>query len=157
MKHLPLYLFALISSFSYSQKELSEKDLIGTWKFIELQDENGIKHNEIPMYFQGQKTVEVINRNDYTFFKNGDYRSSNKYSVETGKWVYNEKGNTIALCLRIAENDKYFKHLLQEKIIKKHADGNYYQKPIFLRINSHTKNEMIIADNHPYVLVYKRL
>lgn len=157
MKFIYIILLHILSFISYGQIKISEDDFIGSWKFIELQDENGIKHTEIPMYFQGQKTVEVINRDDYTFFKNGDYRSSNKYSVGSGKWVYNEKDNTIALCLRIAENDKYFKHLLQEKIIKKHADGNYYQKPIFLRINSHTKNEMIIADNHPYVLVYKRL
>lgn len=157
IKYIASVMFSIFSIASYSQVKISQDDFIGSWKFIELQDENGIKHTEIPMYFQGQKTVEVINRDDYTFFKNADYKSSNKYSVGTGKWVYNENDNTIALSLRIAENDKYFKHLLQEKIIKKHSDGNYYQKPIFLRINSSTKNNMIIADNHPYVLIYKRL
>lgn len=157
IKYIASVVFSIFSIASYSQVKISQDDFIGSWKFIELQDENGIKHTEIPMYFQGQKTVEVVNRNDYTFFKNGDYKSSNKYSVRTGKWLYNETDNTIALSLRIPENDKYFKYLLEEKIIKKQADGNYYQKPIFLRINSHIKNEMIIADNHPYVLIYKRL
>lgn len=157
MKFIYLILLYITTFTIYSQNKTSQDDFIGSWKFIELQDENGIKHTEIPMYFQGQKTVEVINRNDYTFFKNGDYRSSNKYSVGTGKWVYNETENTIALSLRIPENDKYFKYLLDEKIIKKYADGNYYQRPIFLRINSLTKNDMIITDNHPYVLIYKRL
>lgn len=157
MKFIYLILLHILSYSSYCQNKISQDDFIGTWKFIELQDENGIKHTEIPMYFQGQKTVEVINRYDYTFFKNGDYRSSNKYSIGSGKWTYNENDNTIALRLRIAENDKYFKYLLDEKIIKKHADGNYYQKSIFIRINSHTKNKMVIADNHSHVLIYKRL
>lgn len=157
MKFTYLILLYIISCTLYSQNKISQDDFIGSWKFIELQDEKGIKHTEIPMYFQGQKTVEVINRDDYTFFKNGDYKSSNKYSVRTGKWVYNETDNTISLSLRIPENDKYFKHLLESQVIKKQADGNYYQKPVFIRINSHTKNEMIIADNHPYVLIYKRL
>jgi len=157
IKYIASVMFSIFSIASYSQVKISQDDFIGSWKFIQLQDENGIKHTEIPMYFQGQKTVEVINRDDYTFFKNGDYKSSNKYSVGTGKWVYNESDNTIALSLRIPENDKYFKHLLESKVIKKQADGNYYQKPIFIRINSHTKNEMIIADNHPYVLIYRKL
>jgi len=157
IKYITAAMFSTFSIASYSQTKISQNDFIGSWKFIELQDENGIKHNEIPMYFQGQKTVEVINRDDYTFFKNGDYKSSNKYSVGTGKWTYNEKDNTIALILRIPENDKYFKHLLESKVIKKQEDGNYYQKPVFITINSHTKNEMTIADNHPYVLIYKRL
>lgn len=154
IKYIASVMFSIFSIASYSQ---SQDDFIGSWKFIELQDENGIKHTEIPMYFQGQKTVEVINRDDYTFFKNGDYKSSNKYSVGSGKWTYNEKDNTIALLLRIPENDKYFKHLLESKVIKKQADGNYYQKPIFLRINNYSKDQMIIADNHPYVFIYKRL
>jgi|SRR5690606_1677122 len=157
MRFIYLILLHTLSFSSYCQNKISQEYFIGSWKFIELQDEKGIKHTDIPMYFQGQKTVEVINRDDYTFFKNGDYKSSNKYSVRTGKWVYNEKDNTIALILRIPENDKYFKHLLESQVIKKQEDGNYYQKPVFIRINSHTKNEMIIADNHPYVLIYKRL
>lgn len=156
MKITYLILLYITSFTIYSQNKISQDDFIGSWKFIELQDENGIKHTEIPMYFQGQKTLEIVNRNDYTFFKNGDYKSSNKYSIGFGKWTYNEKDNTIALSLRIPENDKYFKHLLESKVIKKQADGNYYQQPIFIKINSHTKNEMIIADNHPYVLIYKR-
>lgn len=157
MRFTYLILLHILSFNTYCQNKILQDDFIGSWKFIELQDENGIKHTEIPMYFQGQKTVEVINRDDYIFFKNVDYRSSNKYSVGTGKWVYNETENTIALSLRIPENDKYFKYLLESKVIKKQADGNYYQKPVFIRINSHTKNEMIIADNHSYVLIYKRL
>ena len=156
MKKTLLFFFGLISSFSYSQEEISKEVLIGSWSFIQLQDKNGIKHTEIPMHFQGQKTVEVINRNDYIFFKNGDYKYSNKYSSGGGKWTFNKKNNSIDLSLRILSDDPSFKSLLDYNVISKAQDGYYYQKPTSLRIEGYNKNQLIIADNYPYVLVYKK-
>lgn len=36
---------------SYGQTKISQDDFIGSWKFIELQDENGVKHTQIPMTY----------------------------------------------------------------------------------------------------------
>ncbi len=156
MKQLLLYSFILTSTFSYAQEEISKELLIGSWSFIQLQDKNGIKHTEIPIHFQGQKNVEVINRNDYIFFKNGDYKYSNKYSSGGGKWSFNKKNNTIDLSLRILTEDPSFQTLLDYHAITKSEDGYYYQKPTSLRIEGYSNNELIIADNYPYVLIYKK-
>ncbi|MBA5791738.1 hypothetical protein H1R17_10985 [Flavobacterium sp. xlx-214] len=161
MKYLLLYLSILTSSLAYSQQEISKEVLMGSWKFIQLQDENGVKHTEIPMYFQGEKTVEIINRDDYIFFENGDYKCSNKYSSGGGKWIYNKNknknNNTIDLTLRILSDNPSFQSLLNYNVVSKAQDGYYYQKPISLRIESYSDNQLIIADSYPYVLVYKRL
>lgn len=157
MKNLLLYLSILLSSFSYSQKDFSKDVLIGTWKFIELQDENGIKHTEIPMYFQGEKTVEIINRSDYIFFKNGDYKYSNKYASGGGKWSFNKQNNTIDLSLRILTDNTNFQLYLDYNVISKYEDGYYYQKPTSLYIESYSNDKLIIADNYPYVLIYRKI
>lgn len=157
MKHLLFYLFILLSTFSYSQQDFSKEDFIGTWKFIELQDEKGIKHTEIPMYFQGQETVEVINRSDYIFFKNGDYKYSNKYASGGGKWYINKQNKSIELSLRILTDDPAFQTLLDYHVITKAKDGYYYQEPTVLRIESFKAKQLVIADNYPYVLVYRKI
>lgn len=157
MKPLVLCLITFISSFSYSQKDFSKDVFIGTWKFIQLQDENGIKHTEIPMYFQGEKTVEIINRSDYIFFKNGDYKYSNKYASGGGKWYINKQNKSIELSLRILTDDPAFQTLLDYHVITKAKDGYYYQKPTSLYIESYSNDKLIIADNYPYVLIYRKI
>jgi len=157
MKFIYIILLNILFFPSYGQTKISQDDLIGSWKFIELQDENGVIHTEILSSFQGQETIEVINRNDYIFFKNGDYKYSNKYSYGGGKWTINEHNNTIDLSLRILTNNADFQTLLDYGAITKAIDGYYYQQPTTLRIESYTNNQLIIADNYPYVSVYKKI
>jgi len=127
------------------------------WRFIELQDENGIKHTEIPMYFQEEETVEIINRSDYVFLKNGDYKYSNKYALGGGKWSFNKQNSTIELSLRILTDDPSFETLLDYDVITKAEDGYYYQEPTFLRIESFKADQLVIADKYLYVLIYRKI
>ena len=51
IKYIASVMFSIFSIASYSQVKISQDDFIGSWKFIELQDEKGIKHTEIPMTY----------------------------------------------------------------------------------------------------------
>jgi len=153
MKKILFTLTLLFSGLIYSQKN-SKSDLIGEWSFIHLQDENGIKHTEIPIRFKGKEAVEKINRDSYNFNENGEYVSTNPLNTSKGKWFYDEEKKQINLKLKISPDHKYWESL--KKIVKKEKDGHYYQKPVQKQILYLKKDSMVIADNLRYVLIYKR-
>lgn len=157
MKIKLIILSTFLPSLIYSQEDITKESLIGTWKFIELQDENGIKHTEINKSYQEQNIIELINRSDYIFFDNGEYKYLNKYSAGGGKWSLNKTINTIDLSQRIGTDDSKFQTLLEYHVITKADDGLYYQEPTSLRIERYNDNELVIADNYPYVLLYKKV
>ncbi|WP_353101633.1 hypothetical protein [Myroides odoratus] len=152
-----LSIFILFLTKGYTQNENILDHLIGSWKFIELQDENGQSQTKAPIYFKNQLTYEIVNRPDYIFYEDGTYQSNWKTGAkENGTWTYDEKRNIINLSLQIAEDDAYFNHLLEHKVIKKHDNGLYYQIPVQRRILSLSDTKMVIADNGYNTLIYSR-
>ena|SRR5690554_4416596 len=154
MKKIIFIIIYVFFSHTMFSQNITESDLIGEWKFIELQDENGIKKTEIPFNRWGTQTIETVNRDSYIFYENGEYKSYNPLNVSTGTWFFNKKTNEINFELRFNPDDPYLPQLKEVGIVSKRDDGFYYQKPIKIRILKYSENEIIIADREQYVLIY---
>lgn len=157
MKKLGLIIIVLYFTNGYSQT-ISELDLIGKWKFIELQDEKGIKQTKIPFPKSKQFSVEIVNRDDYFFDQKGKYKSENPHKKSSGTWFFDSKKKEINLELKISKKDmRFLKYLKQAKIVEKREDGFYYQKAVQKKILFFSKDSMTIKDRDNYYLIYKKI
>ncbi|MGS2765140.1 hypothetical protein [Sinomicrobium sp. M5D2P9] len=156
MKKITLFSISLFFIQMLSAQDISGADLYGTWIFVELHDENGIKQTKIPIPKFGKDAVEKVNRDSYDFKENGEYVSWNPHRTSSGTWFFDTKSRQINLELRISPDDKFLPHLKKAGIVTPSVDGFYYQKPVKKQVLFFSKDSMTIADRDKYYLVYKR-
>ena len=138
-------------------QELTGKNLIGEWKFIELQDKDGKKQTRIPLNRWQKNLIEKVNRDSYIFHENGKYTSINPLKSSIGNWYFDESTNEINLELRIDPQDPAIESLKKHKLIKKREDGFYYQEAVKKLVLNYSKNSMVIKDRDEYILIYLRV
>jgi hypothetical protein len=129
--------------------------LIGEWKFIELQDEQGRVRKEIPIKKFGAGAMEAVNRDSYIFNADSTYIASNPYNTSFGKWHFDSTTHEINLELMVDETNIAFEALLARNMLRLGSDGKYYQKPVKKRIVKFAPTEMVLADRENYVLIYR--
>jgi len=155
-KIIILIVSILIYQISSSQ-ETKDINLVGEWKFIELQDKDGKKQTKIPLNRWQKDAVEKVNRDSYVFHENGEYTSSNPLKSSSGTWYFDKLANEINLELRIDPEDPALESLKKHNLVKKRKDGFYYQKAVKKVILDYSEQTMTIQDRDEYVLLYERI
>ena len=154
MKIIPAIFLSLLINVCMGQNPDASL-LIGEWKFIELQDEQGRVRTEIPIKKFGAGAMEAVNRDSYIFNADSTYVASNPYTNSFGRWFLDSTTHEINLELIVDQNNIAFEALNTRNMLKLGRDGKYYHKPVKKRILKFNPTEMVLADRENYVLIYK--
>lgn len=162
MKKIKYYLgtllaFTILMSFNLS-KEISKKDelkkeLIGTWEFVKMIDNQGIQIDTI----WHSKGYQLANGPLLTYNEDGTYaKQFTPDKTDRGTWTYDKRKKAILQKL-IYQKPYGFasKYLIDNGHAKKDKNGDYYEV-ITDFIDKLTETELIVFGRGNQKLIYKK-
>jgi hypothetical protein len=135
--------FLSTSTLPTFQPNDSNKDLIGTWEFFEMRDDQNKKVDTIRngMGYEIAAGPLLNYKNDGTYTKR--FTPTN---TDEGIWTFDPKSNAIIHYLLIDSTEMIGKDLIKRRLATKYNDGNYYE----------IINDKIIIKSKNEIEVYRR-
>jgi hypothetical protein len=131
----------------------TNKDLIGTWEFVEMRDNQNEKVDTIrhPIGYEIASGPLLIYNKDGTYTKKFTPRNSDE-----GIWTFDSRSNEIIHYLLIDSTTMIGKDLIKRQLAIKYADGNYYEK-IKDKIIIKSKNEIEVFRRENLKMKYRKI
>lgn len=151
------YLFLLIVLSTINNifgQDTYPKEIIGTWDFVELIDENG-GHIDTVVTDGG---IWIPNGPIWIIKEDGTYtRQYTAINTDKGTWTFNKTTNEIILKLYWRKPyDEVAKYVMTLGYAKKDKNGDYYDL-IPQKIIEFTSEKLIIFEKENQLSVYKKI
>lgn len=131
----------------------TNKDLVGTWEFVEMRDNQNKKVDTIR---HGGFGYEIATGPLLTYKKDGSYsKQFTPENIDNGFWTFDSKTNKIIHYLLIDATTMIGNDLVKRGLAKKYADGNYYEI-IEDKIIINTKNDIQVYRSEKLTMTYKK-